>query len=602
MRGLLIGISEIVQGQIYQLEQAETILGRSSASAVRIPHRSVSREHCVIRLEEERIEIQDQDSHNGTFVNGLPVRHRVLSDGDELMVGSVAFLFRIVAPGVSIPANPGTDDASSSGTLLIGDVPLAREAATLARISDIVRLVQQLYLEQETDIQPDLARRLFEALFDMIPSQAGALLLHNAGEWVPMAELVAGSEAAVTVPPAVLARLLETRAATSGVDGAVAWLASPLLLSARVIGAIWLDSRGVRRDYGSHDAQMISAVAEILALAIQNARDVEMLRLENTRLRAEAAGTETPLLGESAGMSALQAAILKVARTSATVLIQGESGTGKELVARAIHRNSPRSARPFVAVNCAAIADTLLESEFFGHEKGAFTGAVAQRKGRLEAADGCTVFLDEVGELGLPLQAKLLRVLQEREFERVGGTRPVKVDIRVVAATNRDLQKAVREGTFREDLFYRLNVVPLQVPPLRDRRDDIPLLALHFTRRFSEEAGRKVSGFSREARALLLAWDWPGNVRELQNVIERAVVMGSSDVIIPEDLPEALFDAAAAMESIEDGFHASVRQHRRRVILAALERADGNVAEAARALKLHQVYLHRLITSLGLRQ
>jgi Nif-specific regulatory protein len=200
------------------------------------------------------------------------------------------------------------------------------------------------------------------------------------------------------------------------------------------------------------------------------------------------------------------------------------------------------------------------------------------------------------------LQAKLLRVLQEHEFERVGGSRPVKIDIRVIAATNRDLEKAMREGAFREDLFYRLNVVPLQVPPLRERRDDIPLLAMHFARGFSDQVGRKVTGFSREARALLVAYDWPGNVRELQNAIERAVVLGSTETILPDDLPEALLDAAPAADAEDGGFHDAVRQYRRRVILAALERAGGNVAEAARALKLHPVYLHRLITSLGLRK
>jgi Nif-specific regulatory protein len=301
-------------------------------------------------------------------------------------------------------------------------------------------------------------------------------------------------------------------------------------------------------------------------------------------------------------MNALYDSIAKVARGSSTVLIRGESGTGKELVARAIHRNSPRALQAFVAVNCAAIAETLLESEFFGHEKGAFTGAYAQRKGRLEQADRGTVFLDEVSELSPQLQAKLLRVLQEHEFERVGGTHVIRVDIRVIAATNRDLEQSIKNGSFREDLFYRLNVVPLRVPPLRQRREDIPLLANWFVRKFSEQTGRQVTGLSREARALLTAYDWPGNVRELQNVIERAVVMGSSSVVTPEDLFDLLPDAGSAAPAEEEGgFHEAVRQHRRRLVATALERADGNVPKAAQALKLHPNYLHRLITTLGLR-
>lgn len=604
MRGLLIGISDAVQGQTYPLEEGEVLVGRASASGVRVQHRSVSRQHCLIQLHDDRVEIHDQESHNGTFVNGLPVRDRVLADGDELMLGEVVFLFRTLAPGANVPANRASDDGPSVfGTMVAPNVPLAREAAALTRISEIARVVQQLYLERSEEPRGEAANRLFQAVFDVIPSRAGALMLvQGSEEPVTLAEYFAeGGEKRISVPGTVFESVSESRAPVSGIDQGVGWIASPLLVSGRVIGMLWLDARGTRRDYGTYDLGMIAGVCDVLALAIENARDLQMLQAENSRLRSEAAA-DSALVGESTPMSALQSAILKVARANTTVLIRGESGTGKELVARAIHRNSPRSARPYVAVNCAAVAETLLESEFFGHEKGAFTGAVSQRKGRFETADGGTVFLDEIGELGLALQAKLLRVLQEHEFERVGGSRPIKVDIRVVAATNRDLEKAIREGRFREDLFYRLNVVPIEVPPLRERRDDIPVLATYFMRRFSEQVGRKVTAISRDARALLVAYDWPGNVRELQNVIERAVVMGSSEAITPDDLPEVLLDASPAAEGVEDGFHAAVRQHRRKIILAALERAGGNVAEAARALKLHPVYLHRLITSLGLRQ
>ena len=604
VRGILIGISEAVQGQVHHLAQAEILVGRSSASIVRVPHRSVSREHCLIRVLDERIEIQDKGSRNGTFVNGLPVRERILLDGDELMIGDVVFLYRALKPGVAIPANPGMVEPSVSHTLDAPHVPLAREAATLTRVGEIAGLVQHLYLDRAADSKTESARQMFTAMFGIIPSRRGALLLFIKGtdERHTLAEFDADApKRSVNVPPAVIHKIAESHAAAAGIDRGTAWLASPLLFSVRILGALYLDSGDTRRDYGSRDQHMIAAICDILALAIENARDLQMLQIENRLLRA-GMSPDGPLIGESAPMLALQSSILKVARANTTVLIRGESGTGKELVARAIHRNSPRSTRPFVALNCAAIAETLLESEFFGYEKGAFTGAVAQRRGRLEMADGGTVFLDEIGELALPLQAKLLRVLQEHEFERVGGSRTVKVDIRVVTATNRDLEKAVQAGTFREDLFYRLNVVPLHVPPLRERRDDILLLATHFVRKCSEQIGRRVSGFSREARALLVAYDWPGNVRELQNVIERAVVLGSSETVIPEDLPEALLDAMPLSNSDDEGFHASVRQHRRRIILAAVERADGNVAEAARALKLHPVYLHRLITSLGLRQ
>jgi Nif-specific regulatory protein len=283
-------------------------------------------------------------------------------------------------------------------------------------------------------------------------------------------------------------------------------------------------------------------------------------------------------------------------------LIRGESGTGKELVARAIHRNSKRAGRAFVAINCAALTETLLESELFGHERGAFTGAIAQKKGKIEIADGGTLFLDEIGELALQLQAKLLRILQQREFERVGGTRPIKVDIRLIAATNRDLDEAIKAGQFRVDLYYRLNVVSITLPTLRERREDIPLLASYFVQKYSAEANRPVAGISKEAHALLKKYDWPGNVRELENALERAVVLGSSDHIRPEDLPEALVETNPPSNTGILGYHEAVNSVKRQVILRALEQADGSFTEAAKLLDLHPNYLHRLVRNMELRK
>jgi Nif-specific regulatory protein len=294
--------------------------------------------------------------------------------------------------------------------------------------------------------------------------------------------------------------------------------------------------------------------------------------------------------------------ISKVAPTDSTVLIQGESGTGKELAARAIHQNSKRENKPFVAVNCAALAESLLESELFGHEKGAFTGAVAQKKGRLETADGGTLFLDEVGEISPTLQVKLLRVLQEREFERVGGTRTIKVDIRLVTATNQDLEQAIEQGTFRQDLYYRLNVVSIEMPPLRLRREDIPLLASYFVEKYSAKCNRKVSGISPEARARLREYDWPGNVRELENAIERAVVLGTTEQILPDDLPEAILETGGAEGRESAKYHEAVARTKKQIILEAMEQAGGNYTEAARILDVHPNYLHRLIRNLNLKE
>jgi Nif-specific regulatory protein len=293
--------------------------------------------------------------------------------------------------------------------------------------------------------------------------------------------------------------------------------------------------------------------------------------------------------------------VSKVAPTDSTVLIRGESGTGKELVARAIHRNSPRAAMPFLAINCAALTETLLESELFGHEKGAFTGAFAQKRGKLELADRGTVFLDEVGEMPPACQSRLLRLIQEREFERVGGTRQIRTDIRLIAATNRDLEAAIERGTFRKDLYYRLNVVSLTMPPLRDRREDIPLLASHFVAKHGQRARRRVAGIAPEALACLKAHDWPGNVRDLENAIERAVVLGSTDLIMAEDLPETVFESAPHGAGAIGGYHEAIRDEKTRIILAALDQAEGSFTEAAKLLGIHPNYLHRLVRNLDLR-
>jgi transcriptional regulator with GAF, ATPase, and Fis domain len=304
------------------------------------------------------------------------------------------------------------------------------------------------------------------------------------------------------------------------------------------------------------------------------------------------------MVGDSAAMLAVYDRIRKVAPRDSTVLICGETGTGKELAARAVHQNSGRAARPFVAVNCAALTESLLESELFGHEKGAFTGAVVTKKGKFEVADGGTIFLDEIGELAPALQAKLLRAVQHQEFERVGGTRPIKVDVRVVAATNQDLQAAVAAGRFRQDLWYRLNVVAITMPPLRAHRADIPMLAAHFAARYGR--GRAVE-LSADAVDALRTYDWPGNVRELENAIERAVVLGGCNKIVADDLPEAVLESSAARPRDGAAYHQTVLDVKRRLIRDAIERSGGNYTAAARLLGINPTYLHRLVNNLQLR-
>ena len=302
-------------------------------------------------------------------------------------------------------------------------------------------------------------------------------------------------------------------------------------------------------------------------------------------------------------MRDVMATIERAAVSDATILLGGESGTGKEVLVRFVHRASRRAGGPFIAVNSAALPGDLIESELFGHERGAFTGAARARPGKIELATGGTLFLDEIGELALPAQAKLLRVLQEREVERIGGTSPVKVDLRVIAATNRDLAAAVAQGSFRADLFYRLNVVAVTVPPLRERRDDIAPLAAHFCARIGRELGRPVLYIADDAMDVLRAYAWPGNVRELGNVIERGVALATGDTIERDDLPEELFETAARGVPVAAGvgYHESVVDAKRAILRQALEAEGGHQTRAARRLGLTQPYMARLLKKLEIR-
>src|SRR5579871_1375649 len=369
--------------------------------------------------------------------------------------------------------------------------------------------------------------------------------------------------------------------------------AIPIYANGSLTGAFFL--------YRAREAERetLSAIASLAAVAIESVREVERLREDYSALEARLTGNGG-ILGGSRAILKLLERIERLASRDTTVLIQGESGTGKELVARLLHRSSPRADAPIVAINCAAIADSLLESELFGHEKGAFTGAAALKKGKIEMAEGGTLFLDEVGELAPGLQAKLLRVLQEREFERVGATHPLRVDIRVVAATNRDLGELVREGRFRADLFHRLNVVALRTPPLRERKEDLAILANHFLRYFGEQCGRPALEFSAEALRCIESYDWPGNVRELQNAMEHAVVLGEGRWVLPSDLPDTVREAAPAEQL--GAFESSVTEAKRESILRAYSQAGGDYKGAAKILGLHPNYLLRLVRNLGLRE
>jgi DNA-binding NtrC family response regulator len=335
-----------------------------------------------------------------------------------------------------------------------------------------------------------------------------------------------------------------------------------------------------------------------VALAVEKAMERQRLKGEVEVLSEEMVERYRLITGISSKIKQAIDAARKAAASNSTVLLLGESGTGKELFARAIHNWSERKDRPFVAINCVGLSKELLESDLFGHEKGAFTGAHQLKKGKLESAQRGTVFLDEVGDVSAEVQTKLLRFLQEREFERVGGTQPIHVDVRIIAATNRNLERAIKQGLFRQDLYYRLNVVPITLPPLRERKEDIPDLAQFFATRFSKETKKVRTGISPEAMQKLLAYDWPGNVRELANVIERAVVLGPGPMIHLDDFSPGIVALGPKMPSGIFSYHEAIDSYRREVISHTLARTEGNRAEAARLLGLERSYLLKLIKSL----
>ncbi|MGA2581591.1 MAG: sigma 54-interacting transcriptional regulator [Bryobacteraceae bacterium] len=584
-----------VEGGTFALAGEEISIGRDHSNALPINDRSVSRRHCSIRkLAAERFEIRDLGSRNGTAVNGLPVTARVLGDGDEIRLGDCYFRFRLL----------GSSARQSQVPIRLDEAALQTQTLLLSRLDAGGSRGLELLIKIGTGMQmvrgtEEIAQHLLACIFEAIPAACGAVLLFDHGRDDPAFAWSRDRDGTPHAEPVDNAIVAQARhEGTAILAGGV--LAAPIRSQDTILGVIYLEANGPRAAFGDAHLQLAAAIGGILGAPFENARRLEWLESENRQLQ-EAVDIEHDMVGGGPRMREIFQFVGKVAPTGSTVLIRGESGTGKELVARAIHRNSPRVGQRFLAINCAALTETLLESELFGHEKGAFTGALLRKQGKLEMADRGTLFLDEVGELPPGFQSKLLRVLQEREFERVGGTQPIRVDVRILAATNRDLESAVAGGAFRKDLYYRLNVVSLAMPALRDRREDIPMLARYFAAKHGKRVTRKLSGLSPEALARLEAYDWPGNVRELENAIERAVVLGATELIIPEDLPEAVLDAPAASEAI-GGYHQTVREEKKRAILAALGLAGGSYTEAAKLLGVHPNYLHRLVRNLDLKE
>ncbi len=554
----------------FPLSGSEVKIGRAPGSTVQLDESGVAWDHCVIRQSEGRFHVQDQRTGSGTFVNGMRISEHWLEPGDQISIGGTVLLYReqSAAPADTTPQH------------------------MLLRACSLLFLFRALASSENEALRSTLGDHVLRLIGDLVPCHGGAVLLgRDAAEVRGTAE---------TPELGALAERAFRRGAVA--DAATGAVAVPLYVRGAVAGLMVAQFPSEEAARLQDHCDTLAAVATLGAMALETVREVESLNLEKTLLLERLGSSEDGIIGDSPVLRKLLQLVARVAASETSVLILGESGTGKEMVARAIHRQSQRASAPFVAINCAAITETLLESELFGHEKGAFTGAVAQKKGKLELAEGGTVFLDEIGELAAPLQAKLLRVLQQREFERVGGTRTWKLNVRVIAATNRDLLAEVRRGAFREDLYHRLNVVALHVPPLRDRSEDIPALASSFLERASARCRRRVTRISPEALAHLKAYPWPGNVRELENAIERAVVLGESEEVLPEDLPETVLDAPAAAPPNPGALQTSVTDTKRQLILRAWEESRGDYKLAAMKLNIHPNSLLRLVRTLGLRE
>lgn len=611
------------KGASFLVEENLTI-GRSEKNAIRLAGRGISRVHARILKKGTRFFIKDAGSKNGVFVNDKRVSGVALKEGDIIRIGNVvlafspAFEMHVSKKGTP-PARPVASEDSASETRITqpGGAPtsatadavfiLPGQSSTLTpvlesqatELSDVSEEVEKAESPRELAIalrrlkavydvgtviasildEEKLLDRLLDLLLHVFGAERGAVILcSETGADVRLGAVRwRGKESGnVHISRTVLNQaLLDGKAVISSdvrhdprfeasksirIDDVKSILCAPLKSREKLIGAIYLDTKEFLRSFDEEDLTLLVNIARQAGVAIDNARLYAHTREEAARLRKHIE-EEFSVIGDSPEMLSLLAKIRKVALSDSTVLLIGETGTGKELLARMIHHESARHAKPFIPVDCTAISETLLESELFGHERGAFTGADRLKPGKFELANGGTIFLDEIGDMSMSAQAKLLRVLEERAFTRVGGVRIIEVDVRVIAATNANLQKLVEKGRFREDLYFRLAVVPLTIPPLRQRKGDIRLLANHFLRRFAAASGKNVSGFTKSALDALVNYDWPGNVRELRNIVESVVVLTDKTVIDLYDLPapfctdeeKQLHKAAGVVAPLQEG-------------------------------------------------
>ncbi|HUF03855.1 MAG TPA: sigma 54-interacting transcriptional regulator [Aridibacter sp.] len=603
------------------LKETRTLVGRGDDNDVRLRHPSISRTHFAITFSDGRYIIDDLGSLNGTMVGDKPAENYELRDGDKITAGDFVMIFErpeereLRFCDVEIDNDTAVELPDEFVSLELDNVVagIARDLNAILKVTAKINAIH--------DVE-ELQKELLSEILEVVPASSGAIILVD--DEMGLAEVVglnkSGSGEHVHVSRTIISRVIgektvvlandivndsrEMTPESVAVAGVSSLLCVPMYLYDKVHGVIYLSTSAEDESFDESHLRFMTAIASIASIAIGNARYFSTLQIENAKLKT-ANSLEKKMIGESKAMKRVYGFIAKAAPSDATILIEGESGTGKELAAKAIVVNSRRKDRPFVIINCATLTENLLESELFGHEKGAFTGAVTRKKGKIEIADGGTLFLDEIGELPVALQAKLLRVLQERELERVGGVEKIGVDVRVIAATNRDLEEEVKNGGFRQDLFYRLNVMKFRMPALRERRSDVMPLAEAFLRDYAVRNGRALRGFSESARERLLAYEYPGNVRELENAVERAVILSSGEWVVAEDFPEEFaLDVPASGAGSGDlvPLQEGVKIKKKQMIIEAFRKADRSYVETAKILDVHPNYLHRLIKTLGIKE
>jgi transcriptional regulator with GAF, ATPase, and Fis domain len=520
-------------GREFELPLRGGGIGRGEGNLIQLTDPTVSRVHGLIELRDGALSWIDDSGKPRTLINGAPPTVHRLEAGDEIVLGATKMAF-LPVEGVAVTK------ASSHVTMEVSSAQLfaltGRDDTARRYLAAIAELGHRLRAESAAG-RDAVARAACDAARTALDAHRAFVLSAGRRPAPVAASIGPGDSPQLQIPQELIEKVLQGGVVTAETGGR-ALIAAPVHGGAdEIVAVLWIDRKGAA--WAEADAQAASCIAQLTSAAWVGAdtRDQLARRADALEEQLEVSVGANEFIGRSAAALRVLEFVKRVGPSDATILLGGESGSGKEMVARGIHRASRRSKGPCVAVNCAALTESLIESELFGHEKGAFTGATEKKAGRFEMADRGTLFLDEVGELPLGLQTKFLRVLEERRFERVGGQKAIEVDVRVVAATNRDLSEMVRRGTFREDLFYRLSVIHTDVPPLRERLDDVVILADHFLARFKHQAGRRITGFSSAAMDVMSRYSWPGNVRELRNAVERAVVLGDRDQIQPGDLP-----------------------------------------------------------------